>query len=180
MTFVNVQDPTNKNLVKEVLAKRNRVREADTNEKMGCAFEFEELSRFFKPVTSQTQELTKQVGELPGKIARAMPRQEPRTREEAPPAYNTLPFAGEDTVQSETEDLTRNLPPEITYKNKEYKLGEIPLLIDHGKKDIVLNFDGDNPIRLESPKIYELLTNKNTNLRWDDLDDNEKKNMVFY
>ena len=52
MTFVKVQDPTNKNLVKEYLARRNRVREADRNEKMGRAFEFEELVRFFKPVTA--------------------------------------------------------------------------------------------------------------------------------
>ena len=174
MTFVKVQDPTNKNLVKEYLARRNRVREADRKEKMGQAFEFEELSRFFKPVTAQTQELTKQVGELPGKIARAMPK--PQIREEAPPpAYDALPFASEDTFQPETEDLTRNLPPEVVFENKGYKIGALPLLIDHKNKNIVLNTPGFSPKSIQSDRIYELLTNQSTNVRWKDLNEGKKR-----
>ena len=33
MTFFKVQDPKNKDLIKEYIAKRNRVRETDRNEK---------------------------------------------------------------------------------------------------------------------------------------------------
>ena len=159
MTFVKEQDPTNKNLVKEVLAKQNRVREADRNETMGRAFEFEELSRFFKPVTAQTQELTKQVGELPGKIARAMPRQEPRTREAPPPAYDTLPFASEDVVPGEAEYETIDFPKEVQQvDDKLFKLGEFNLMIDTDKKEIIIEKDDivTEPTAFPS-NVYKLL-----------------------
>ena len=173
MTFVKVRDPTNKNLVKEVLAKRNRVREADRNEKMGRAFEFEELSRFFQPVTAQTQELKKQVGELPGRIARAMPKPEPQTREEAPPAYDTLPFAGEEELPDETEDVTRNFPKEVKPEEDGYRIGLFSLIFDHEKKVTHVLINGSDHL-LKSPSIYELLTNRNSKIKWDDLNDEEK------
>ena len=169
MTFVKVQDPTNKNLVKEYLAKRNRVREPDRREKMG------ELSRFFKPVTAQTQELTKQVGELPGKIARAMPK--PQTREEvAPLAYDTLPFAGEDVVPGEAEYETIDFPKEVQQvDDKVFRLGGINLLIDTNEKKIFLKkVHGDVEEIGITPNIYSLLTNKNAEIQWDDLNSDEQ------
>ena len=175
MTFVKVQDPTNKNLVKEYIAKRNRVREADRSDKMGRAFEFEELSRFFKPVTAQTQELTKQVGELPGKIARAMLKLETRAREEAPPpAYDALPFAEEEELPDETEDVARNFPKEVKPEEDGYRIGLFSLIFDHEKKVTHTLIDGSDHL-IKSPSIYELLTNKNSNITWNDLNDEEKK-----
>ena len=175
MTFVKVQDPTNKNLVKEYIAKRNRVREADRRDKMGQVFEFEELSRFFKPVSAQTQELTKQVGELPGKIARAMPK--PQAREEAPPpAYDTLPFAGEDVVPGEAEYETIDFPKEVQQvDDKVFRLGGINLLIDTNEKKIFLKkVDGDVKELDITPNIYSLLTNKNAAIQWNDLTPEEQ------
>ena len=172
MTFVKVQDPTNKNLVKEYLARRNRVREADRKEKMGQAFEFEELSRFFKPVTAQTQELMKQVGELPGKIARAMPK--PQMREEAapPPAYDEMfPFAEEPNVPGEEmKENLDNLPNEVEWDGVGYKIGTASISFDPENK--VVFTEGNEFTRL--PKIYKLLTNKDSKLGWDDLNKAEK------
>ena len=55
MTFFKVNDPKNRELIKEVIAKRAVIREADRRRKMGEAFEFEQLSRFFKPITKQAE-----------------------------------------------------------------------------------------------------------------------------
>ena len=180
MTFVKVQDPTNKNLVKEYIEKRNRVREADRHEKMGRAFEYEELSRFFKPLTTQTRELMEQVGELPGKIAKAMPRQEQGTYEETPPpSYDSLPFAGEDAVPGEPEFETLDFPKEIKHvDDDEFILGVIPLIIDPKEKKIyVKKYSGEKTDINVTPNIYNLLTNKNAEIRWDDL--NEKEQEIY-
>ena len=74
MTFFKVNDPKNRELIKQVIAKRALIREADRRRKMGDALEFEELSRFFKPITQQTERLEKGIGEIPGKIANILPR----------------------------------------------------------------------------------------------------------
>ena len=58
MTFFKVNDPKNRELIKEVIAKRAVIREADRRRKMGEAFEFEQLSRFFKPITKQAEKMT--------------------------------------------------------------------------------------------------------------------------
>ena len=172
MTFVKVQDPTNKNLVKEYIVKRNRVREADRNDKMGRAFEFEELSRFFKPVTAQTQELTKQVGELPGKIARAIPRQKPQSNETLPPTYEeTFPFAEEPIVPGEMKETLDNLPNEIECYGDSYKIGEISISFNPENESVSV---GGKEFTY-SPKIYDLLTNKNSKLGWNDLNEDEKE-----
>ena len=73
MTFFKVNDPKNRELIKEVIAKRAVIREADRRRKMGEAFEFEQLSRFFKPITKQAEKMTEKIEKgvkgLPGEIA---------------------------------------------------------------------------------------------------------------
>ena len=184
MTFFKVQDPTNKNLVKEFVARRARVREADRNEKMGRAFELDELSRFFQPITSQTQELTQKVSDLPGRIAKAMPKQEqqrpqPVLNNEPPPPYEA-PFAEEVEVPGEEGKIKPdNLPTEIITITKDgkdikYNIGEIPIDFDTEEKQVVYIHDLEKKKKLDSPKIHELLTNNKSNLTWGELDKDEK------
>ena len=108
MTFFKVNDPKNRELIKEIIAKRSIIREADRRRKMGEAFEFEQLSQFFKPITKEAEKIEKGVRGLPGEIAKIlpqpiniqMPQQPPppqqrqprrRRRQQSPPPQVTSP-----------------------------------------------------------------------------------------
>ena len=108
---------------------------------MGRSFEMEELKRFFQPVTSQTRELSKKVGELPERIAKSMPKQRQEQRQQPilddlPPPYEA-PFAEEDVIIEEEEEKESGIqyPKEITYsEDSGYMIGDIPFVFDHKKK----------------------------------------------
>ena len=174
MTFFKVNDPKNRDLIKEVIAKRAVIREADRRQKMGEAFEFEQLSRFFKPITKQAEKMTEKIEKgvrgLPGEIARVLPQpiniMQPM---QPPPAYEP-PFAGEDEIpEVEKEDI--KLPDEVEKTDYGYKIGNIIFNVDEKKKKILV---GDNEYT-NSPKIYNILTNIKSKITWNDLDENEKK-----
>ena len=182
MTFFKVNDPKNRELIKEVIAKRSIIREADRRRKMGDAFEFEQLSRFFKPITQQvektTEKIEKGVRRIPGEIAKVLPRSINLTRNitqqmqptEPPPAYE-LPFAEEDEIPSEIKEKEKDLPVEVEKTKDGYKIGDIIFNVDKNKKKILV---GDKEYT-NSPKIYNILTNTNSKITWNDLNENEKK-----
>ena len=131
MTFFKVNDPKNRDLIKEVIAKRAIIREADRRRKMGEAFEFEQLSRFFKPITKQTEKMTERIEKgvkgLPGEIAKVLPR----PIEIQPPPYEGL-FAEE----AETPKGKGRLPKEVKeIEDGGYEIGDEVLKIDHEKKN---------------------------------------------
>ena len=177
MTFFKVNDPKNRELIKEVIAKRAVIREADRRRKMGEAFEFEQLSRFFKPITKQAEKMTEKIEKgvkgLPGEIAKILPRpiniMQPMQPIQPPPAYEA-PFAGEAEIPKEEPGKEIDLPDEVKETEEGYQIGILPFQLDEENKNILL---GDNFFS-SSPKIYELLTNKNSGIKWNDLNEQEK------
>ena len=174
MTFFKVNDPKNRELIKEVIAKRAVIREADRRRKMGEAFEFEQLSRFFKPITKQAEKMTEKIEKgvrgLPGEIAKILPRPINITQQmEPPPAYD-FPFAGEaelPTVEEQEDEI--DLPGEVEETGEGFQIGDLSFQLDE-KNNILLRGN----IFSSSPKIYNLLTNKKSGIKWDDLNDQEK------
>ena len=173
MTFFKVNDPKNRELIKEVIAKRAVIREEDRRRKMGDALEFEELRRFFKPITQQTEKIEKGIGEIPGKIANILPKPV-NIYQDQPPAYS-FPFAQETQVPGEKQEKkkkkknTTELPNEVEKKEDGFSIGVLPFTIDEENESV--NFSG---IEFTSPKIYELLTDRKSQIKWGDLNEQEK------
>ena len=174
MTFFKVNDPNNRELIKEVIAKRSIIREADRRRKMGEAFEAEQLSRFFKPITKQVEKTEEKIEKgfkgLPGEIAKVLPLpiniMQPMGE---PPAYEA-PFAGEAEIpEQETPRVKRELPNEVEETEEGYRFGDLNFKLDE-KNNILIN---DNFFS-SSPNIYDLLTKKNTGIKWSDLNEQEK------
>ena len=176
MTFFKVNDPKNRELIKEVIAKRAVIREADRRRKMGDAFEFEQLSKFFKPITKETEKITEKIEKgvrgLPGEIAKVLPRpiniMQQMQPMQPPPAYEA-PFAGEE-IPNEKPGEEIELPDEVKETEDGYQIGNLPFQLDNENKTVLL---GDN-LFSSSPKIYELLTYKNSGIKWNDLNEQEK------
>ena len=171
MTFFKVNDPKNRELIKQVIAKRAVIREADRRRKMGDALEFEELSRFFKPITQQTERLEKGIGEIPGKIARVLPRPVNVTRnvyqETDPPPYEGLFAEEEDEEKLGGEEI---LPNEVeTNKDEEniFKIGKT----NFGKNDETKEIYTGKGEMIQSDKIYNILSIKNYNVPWEELNE---------
>ena len=179
MTFFKVNDPKNRDLIKEVIAKRSIIREADRRRKMGEAFEYEQLSRFFKPITKEAEKIEKGLKGLPGDIVRVLPRPINLTRNimqqmQPPPAYEP-PFAGEDEIQGEEkgeekEEENFNLPEEVEeIGNGKYQIGDEEFEI---KEENQIE-TGDN--KIFSKKIIDFLTDKKYKVNWNELNKYEKK-----
>ena len=177
MTFFKVNDPKNRELIKEVIAKRAVIRETDRRRKMGDAFEVEQLSRFFKPITKQTEKMTEKIEKgvrgLPGEIAKVLPRPINITQQmqpmQPPPAYEA-PFAGEAEIPNEEPGEEIELPDEVEETKEGYTIGILPFQLDEKNKNVLIN----NSFFSSSPKIYELLTYKKSGIKWNDLNEQEK------
>ena len=159
MTFFKVNDPKNRDLIKEVIAKRAVIREADRRRKMGDAFEFEQLSRFFKPITQQAEKMTEKIEKgvkgLPGEIARVLPRPINLMQQMQPPPAYEPPFAGEVEIP-EVEEENIKLPTEVEeIGNGGYKIGESVFKINH--KDKLIETENKT---IDSKNIYDFLTKK--------------------
>ena len=221
MTFFKVNDPKNRELIKEVIAKRSIIREADRRRKMGEAFEFEQLSQFFKPITKQAEKMTekieKEVRGLPGEIAKILPRpinlqmppqippipqqrQLRRIRRQQSPLQltpmltertmqPTYPFyydgqtdeTDTETVKSDKTDYIneKEISSFIKFKDGYYNFGGLPIKFKKNGEIEAMNTEGDFVKYTNSPKIYEIFTNKKTNLTWDDLDEKEKYDLGY-
>ena len=206
MTFFKVNDPKNKELIKEVIAKRAVIREADRRRKMGEAFEFEQLSRFFKPITKQTEKMTEKIEKgvkgLPGEIAKVLPRpvtlppmqpMQPQTQMITPmltmrsmqPTY-PYPFYGDETdietetVKSDETDYMneKDISSFIKFRDGYYNYGKFPIKFKKNG-EIEVNVKGEFERFTNSPKIYEIFTNKNSGMTWDDLDEKEKTDLGY-
>ena len=204
MTFFKVNDPKNRELIKEVIAKRAVIREADRRRKMGEAFEFEQLSRFFKPITKQTEKMTEKIEKgargLPGEIAKVLPRpinitqpMLPQTQMITPmltersikPTY-PYPFYGDETdtetetVKSDKTDYIneKDISSFIKLRDGYYNYGKFPIKFKKNG-EIEVNVKGNFERFTNSPKIYEIFTNKNSGMTWDDLDEKEKADLGY-
>ena len=203
MTFFKINDPKNRELIKEVIAKRAVIREADRRRKMGEAFEFEQLSRFFKPITKQAEKMTEKIEKgvkgLPGEIAKVLPQpinlfqpmqpMQPMQQMITPMLTThsmqpTYPIY-EDETDTETEktDETdymdkKEISNFIKFKDGYYNFGKFPIKFKKNG-EIEVNVKGKFEKFSNSSKIYELFTNKNSKITWDDLDEKEQKDLGF-
>ena len=178
MTFFKVNDPKNRELINEVIAKRAVIREADRRRKMGEAFEFEQLSRFFKPITKETEKIEKGVRGLPGEIAKVLPRPINLTQQMQPPPAYEAPYAGEveiPEVEGEEKGEEKgeedfNLPEEVEeIGDGIYQIGDEEFEIKHKGKQI----ETKNK-RIISKKIKNFLTDREYNVNWNSLNEYEK------
>ena len=203
MTFFKVNFPKNRELIKEVIAKRAVIREADRRRKMGEAFEFEQLSRFFKPITKQAEKMTEKIEKgvrgLPGEIAKILPKPiQPMqsipqmitpmlTTRSMQPTY-PYPFYGDETdTETDTETVKtdktdyideKEISSFIKFRDGYYNFGDFPIKFKKNG-EIEVNVKGDFETFTNSPKIYELFTNKHSKITWDDLDEKEKKDLGY-
>ena len=181
MTFFKVNDPKNRELIKDVIAKRAVIREADRRRKMGEAFEFEQLSRFFKPITKQAEKMTEKIEKgvkgLPGEIAKVLPRPINITQQMQPlPAYEGL-FAGEEEILNGKSEVPGeeefNLPSEVEeIEDDGYEIGEEVFKVNHKNKTIETEKK-----TIHSDKIYNILTNRNYNISWNELNNYEQMDL---
>ena len=215
MTFFKVNDPKNRDLIKEVIAKRSIIREADRRRKMGEAFEYEQLSRFFKPITQQvektTEKIEKGVKGLPGEIARILPqpiniqmpqqqpqpqqqprrrrqqsppplqeRQQPqpqqqprRRRQQSPPPLQERQQPQPQETYYGEKEVIKDLPSYVTYKKGVYNFNDYFKFNLDPNSEVFIDISNNKKYNLTN-KIYDILTNENSKLKWEDLNDYEK------
>ena len=185
MTFFKVNDPNNRELIKEVIAKRSIIREADRRRKMGEAFEAEQLSRFFKPITKQVEKTEEKIEKgfkgLPGEIAKVLPRpiniMQPRRKKQPDPTYQDET----ESIKTDETDYIGEIAFSKFIKVREdgnYYYGNFPIkLKKSGLIEVKVN-EKFEPFT-NSPKIYEIFTNNITDITWDDLDEKEKADLGY-
>ena len=161
-------------MIKDYIETRKRIKRNLITEKTGELELQTDLSKFYRPIT-ETQKATareileglKPIKEGIEKLLQAIPLIEPPT---PPPPYEA-PFAGEYTVPGEEKIDSRRLPGYIKKTEKGYKLGNVIIDFDEENKKLLFS---NGKIYSDSPKIYDILTDKETNLTWKDLNEQEK------
>ena len=180
MSFIKIKDPRKREeLIKDFIETRKRIKDNFIARKVGEAEYQTGLTKLFKPVTETQKATTKEITDAQKAATKGITEAQKETTKElikrlrpiedndAPPPYE-FPFADEYKVPGEYEEPGK----EITKRTEEgYRLGRYTLNLDEENKNI-LNKDGG--IFTDSNKIYDILTNKNTNVIWDDLNEEEK------
>ena len=169
MSFIKVTDPRKREeLIKDFIETRKRIKDNFIARKVGEAEYQTGLTKLFKPVTETQKATAKEITDAQKEATKELiKRLRPIEDNNAPPPYEP-PFADEFKVPGEYEEPGK----EITKRTEEgYRLGRYTLNLDEENKNI-LNKDGG--IFTDSNKIYDILTNKNTNVIWDDLNEEEK------
>ena len=177
MSFIKVKDPRKREeLIRDFIETRKRIKDNFISRKVGESEYQTGLTKLFKPVTETQKATAKEITEAQKTATKGITEAQKETTkelikrlrpiEDAPPPYE-FPFAGEYEVPGEYKDPGK----EITEKTeKGYKLGRVFIDLDKENKNVL---DTDGEIYTDSNKIYDILTNKNTNVIWDDL--NEEK-----
>ena len=178
MSFIKVKDPRKREeLVRDFIETRKRIKDNFMARKIGEAEYQTGLTKLFKPVTETQKATTKEITDAQKAATKGITEAQKETTkelikrlrpiEDVPPPYE-FPFAGEYEVPGEYKDPGK----EITEKTeKGYRIGRAFINLDKENKDVL---DVDGEIYTDSNKIYDILTNKNTNVIWDDLNEEEK------
>ena len=189
MSFIKVKDPRKREeLIRDFIETRKRIKDNFVARKVGESEYQTGLTKLFKPVTetqkatakeitdaqkAATKEITdtqkKTIKEITGEL---IPIQEgiDRLPKVPPPLYSELPFAAEDEIP-DIEETVKQLPNFIGKDEKGYKIGNLTINFDEENKNVLL---GNGEVFSDSPEIYDILTNKKSNQRWENLDDEEK------
>ena len=174
MSFIKVKDPRKQEeLIRDFIETRKRIKDNFVAKKVGEIEYQTGLTKLFKPVMETQKATAKEITEAQKATTKGITdaQKELIKRlgpiEDAPPPYE-FPFAGEYEVPGEYEDSGKEI---VEKTEKGYRLGKAFINLDEKNKN-VLTVDGE--IFTDSNKIYDILTNKNTNLIWDDLNEEEK------
>ena len=185
MSFLKITDPSKREaMIKDFIETRKRIKDNFLAEKVGEIGLQSGLIKLFKPVTetqkATTKEITeglKPIKEGIEKIPRAIPQEE-----DLPPPYEP-PFADEYEVPGEVDEVDKeelgetNLPNYIRKTEDGYLLGNGYIYFDKANKKVL---DKSGGTLFSSTKIYDILTNKKSNVTWDDLDEEEKKRFAVF
>ena len=180
MSFIKVTDPRKREeLIKDFIQTRKRIKDNFIARKVGESEYQTGLTKLFKPVTETQKATAKEITEAQKAATKGITEAQKETTKElikrlrpiedndAPPPYEP-PFAGEYEVPGEYEEPGK----EITEKTeKGYRLGRVLINLDEKNKNVLTN---DGKIFTDSNKIYDILTNKNTKVIWNDLNEDEK------
>ena len=180
MSFIKIKDPRKREeLIKDFIETRKRIKDNFIARKVGEIEYQTGLTKLFKPVTETQKATAKEITEAQKTATKGITEAQKETTKElikrlrpledndAPPPYEP-PFAGEYEVPGEYEEPGK----EIAEKTEGgYRLGKAFINLDEKNKN-VLAINGE--IYTDSNKIYDILTNKNTNVIWGDLNEDEK------
>ena len=180
MSFIKIKDPGKREeLIKDLIETRKRIKDNFIAKKVGESEYQTGLTKLFKPVTETQKATAKEITEAQKTATKGITEAQKETTKElikrlrpiedndAPPPYE-FPFADEYEVPGEYKDPGK----EITEKTERgYRLGRVLINLDVKNKNVLTN---DGEIFTDSNKIYDILTNKNTNVIWDDLNEEEK------
>ena len=178
MSFIKVKDPRKREeLIRDFIETRKRIKDNFVARKVGESEYQTGLTKLFKPVTETQKATAKEITEAQKAATKGITEAQKETTkelikrlgpiEDVPPPYE-FPFAGEYEVPGEYEDSGKEI---VEKTEKGYRLGKAFINLDEKNKN-VLTVDGK--IFTDSNKIYDILTNKNTNVIWDDLNKEEK------
>ena len=191
MSFIKVTDPKKREaLVRDFIETRKRIKDNFISRKVGESEYQTGLTKLFKPVTetqkttakeitdaqkAATKEITdtqkKAIKDITGEL---IPIQEgiDRLPKVPPPLYSELPFAAEDEIP-DIEETVKELPNFVKKEEKGYKIGDFYFDFDEVNKNVLSK---SAEIFTDSPEIY-ILTNKKSNQRWENLNDDEKRRL---
>ena len=194
MSFLKITDPSKREaMIKDYIETRKRIKRNLITEKTGEMELQTDLSKFYRPITetqkaaareiteglkpfTETQkaivkEITEELKPIKEGIER-LPKTIPSI-EPPPPPYE-LPFADQYQVPGEKKIDEKNLPDYIEKTENGYKLGNVIINFDEVNENVLIK---NRRIYSDSPKIYDILTNKKSNVTWDDLNKDEKENL---
>ena len=173
MSFIKVKDPRKREeLIRDFIETRKRIKDNFIAKKVGEAEYQTGLTKLFKPVTETQKATAKEITEAQKAATKGITDVQKelikrlKPIEDAPPPYE-FPFAGEYEVPGEYKDSGKEI---VEKTEKGYRLGKVFIDLDEENKNVYI----DGEIYTDSKKIYDILTNKNTNVIWDDLNEEEK------
>ena len=178
MSFIKIKDPRRREeLIKDLIETRKRIKDNFIARKVGESEYQTGLTKLFKPVTEAQKATSKEITEAQKATSKEITEAQKATAKEiikglrlidAPPPYE-FPFADEYEVPGEYKGPNEKI---IGEKTKEgYKIGKAFINLDEKNKNVLYN---DGEIYNDSSKIYDILTNKNSNVTWNDLNEEEK------
>ena len=180
MSFIKVTDPKKREaLIKDLIETRKRIKDNFIAKKVGESEYQTGLTKLFKPITETQKATAKEITEAQKATSKEITEAQKATAKEIikglrpindalPPPYE-FPFADEYEVPGEYKDPGEKI---IGEKTKEgYKIGKAFINLDEKNKNVLYN---DGEIYTDSSKIYDILTNKNSNVTLNDLNEEEK------
>ena len=180
MSFIKIKDPRKREeLIKDLIETRKRIKDNFIARKVGESEYQTGLTKLFKPVTETQKATAKEITEAQKATTKGITEAQKETTKElikrlrpieddAPPPYE-FPFSGEYEVPGEYKDPGEKIISEKTEGG--YRLGKAFIKLDEENKNVLFN---NGEIYTDSSKIYDILTNKETNVTWNDLNEEEK------